>query len=102
MQTAACRNSLKFRPAFFLLHILSSIFVTAVRVLKYEHLVPQIERPPEGFKYGTIEGSYMADYFKNSENMYFRHIWYHMKDNNVKSLSEGVQAARTGYVVSLN
>ncbi|XP_068670177.1 glutamate receptor ionotropic, NMDA 1-like [Montipora capricornis] len=56
----------------------------------------KIERPPEGFKYGTIEGSYMADYFKNSENTYFRHIWYHMRDNNVKSLSEGVQAARTG------
>ena len=40
----------------------------------------------------------MADYFKNSENAYFRHIWYHMRNNNVKSLSEGVQAARTGYV----
>ena len=81
---------------------MSWISVTAMRVLKYEHIVQQIERPPEGFKYGTIEGSYMADYFKNSENMYFRHIWYHMKDNNVKSLSEGVQAARTGYVISLN
>lgn len=100
MPTAACRNSLK-RLAFLIVHLIFDFF-TAVRVLKYEDFVPQIERPPEGFKYGTIEGSYMADYFKNSENMYFRHIWYHMKDNNVKSLSEGVQAARTGYVISLN
>lgn len=62
----------------------------------------QIERPPEGFKYGTIEGSYMADYFKNSNNTYFRHIWYYMQNNNVKSLSDGVEAAWSGYVKSTN
>lgn len=56
----------------------------------------KIERPPDGFKYGTIDGSYMADYFKNSENAYFRHVWYHMKENNVKSLREGVEAVKTG------
>ena len=39
----------------------------------------------------------MADYFKNSENAYFRHVWYHMKENNVKSLREGVEAVKTGF-----
>ena len=66
------------------------------------HRLLQIERPPEGFKYGTIEGSYMADYFKNSNNTYFRHIWYYMQNNNVKSLSDGVEAARSGYVKFAN
>ncbi|PFX22265.1 Glutamate receptor ionotropic, NMDA 1 [Stylophora pistillata] len=56
----------------------------------------KIERPPDGFKYGTIDGSYMADYFKNSKNTYFRHVWYHMKQNNVKSLREGVEAVKSG------
>ena len=44
----------------------------------------------------------MADYFKNSNNTYFRHIWYYMQNNNVKSLSEGVEAARSGYVKFTN
>ena len=56
----------------------------------------QIERPPEGFKYGTIEGSYMADYFKNSNNTYFRQIWRHMQNNNVKKLVDGVNAVSNG------
>ena len=60
--------------------------------------VGQIESPPEGFKYGTIEGSYMADYFKNSNNTYFRQIWRHMQNNNVKQLVDGVNAVSTGYV----
>ena len=40
----------------------------------------------------------MANYFKSNENQYFRKIWDNMKKNNVKSLSEGVEKVRSGYV----
>ncbi|KAK3749934.1 hypothetical protein QZH41_017384 [Actinostola sp. cb2023] len=56
----------------------------------------KIGHPPPGFRYGTLTGSYMADFFANADNAYMKSMWYNMKKNNVDSVSEGVKKVKTG------
>ncbi|XP_031553344.1 glutamate receptor ionotropic, NMDA 1-like isoform X2 [Actinia tenebrosa] len=56
----------------------------------------KIAHPPPGFRYGTVKGSYMADFFSNSENAYMRSMWYNMKKHNVDTVTGGVEKVRNG------
>ncbi|EDO48986.1 predicted protein, partial [Nematostella vectensis] len=57
---------------------------------------PKIANPPEGFTYGTVKGSYMADFFANAESTYMRGMWYHMRKHNVETSKEGVRKVKSG------